>query len=715
MSEPLPIATGGRRRTGLSIQSMLLIMLLLVSVTSNVVIGLIGYVSGTESLRAAATDRVVEVRDSRAREIAGLFDTIENSMLVHARGESVMGASEQFNAAFAGLAESSLSGEQSAALDAYYRDELAPELAAAVGEAAVDVSAFIPSQPAERYLQYYYTRPPANFAEAIAIDDAGDGSAWSAVHAEYHDYFARMTTQLDYQDTLLIDLDGNVVYSAYKGIDLGTNLVSGPYRVSNLASAYTTAMSGRLLDSVVFTDFETYRPSLDSPAAWGVSLISRDGEVTGALAVEMPIDRIADVMTGGGAWAEGGLGETGESYLVGRDDLMRSPSRELLEDPERYIEQATRMGVEPSAIELAVQRGESLLLQPAVTDAVERAQRGESGTLVAPGYLGTETISAYAPLRVQNLGWVIVAAVDTSEAFAPVSAFTANLIISSAILVLVISVLSLVIAQFLVRPLRRLRLAAERIAAGETGVEVDAGSTDELAAVAGAFNEMSRSLQVKAELLEEQQKENDRLILSLMPESLAKRYREGAQTIAQDHTEACVLFADIVGFEAFSRTLDSEHGLEVLNELVKNFDDAADRLGVERVRTTRQGYLASCGLSVPRIDAARRVVDFALELEAILHRFNGQHGTSLELRAGIDLGTVTSGLIGRSHVIFDLWGDAVSLAFQLQGERTEPGIYASDRVRERLADSTGFVEVGSVDSGGAAHRVWRVEAAEVDA
>ncbi|MBN9605241.1 MAG: HAMP domain-containing protein [Actinomycetales bacterium] len=697
-----------RRRAAWSIQSLLLVMLLLVSVTSNVVIGFIGYTGGTDSLRDAVTERVVEARDSRARALTELFATIENSMLVNARGASVIGAMGDFTRAFGELDDSALEPEQSAALDAYYRDGFGPALAAALDE-PVDVSAFLPEGTAERYLQYWYTASADDFAEAIAVDDAGDGSTWSAVNAEYHAYFQRMTQLLDYQDTLLIDLDGDVVYSAYKGVDLGTNLLDGPYRLTNLADAYRQAISGRLLDSVVFTDFETYRPSLDTPAAWGVALISDGGEVIGALAVEMPIQRIADVMTSGGAWAESGLGETGEAYLVGGDGLMRSPSRVLMEDPAGFAERAAAVGVDPATVEREVSSGATLLLQPVTTLAAERALRGETGSVVAPGYLGEETIAAYAPLGVEDLGWAVVAEVASQEAFAPVTDFTTRLIISSAILVLIISVLSLVIAQVLVRPLKRLRTAAERIAAGETDVEVDVGTTDELSSLAAAFNDMSRSLRIKADLLEQQEKENERLLLSLMPEAVAKRYREGDRTIAQDHQEAAVLFADIVGFEDFGATMDSEHALEVLNEIVKNFDEAAERFGIERVRTTRQGYLASCGMSVPRIDATRRVVEFAQAIDAILHRFNGQHGSELRLRAGIDLGQVTSGLVGLSHVTYDLWGDAVNLAFRVQSAGSEPGIYITERVMTRVGDAFAAEPAGEVTTRTGVQRVWRVE------
>ena len=135
--------------------------------------------------------------------------------------------------------------------------------------------------------------------------------------------------------------------------------------------------------------------------------------------------------------------------------------------------------------------------------------------------------------------------------------------------------------------------------------------------VSTAFNDMSRSLQVKAELLDEQSAESERLLRALMPEPVIRRYRDGDQTIAEDHVDVSVLYADIMGFEAFSRDRGSEATLETLNELVRQFDEAGAQFGVEHVRTTTKGYLASCGLTVPRIDNARRMVDYAIELTRI--------------------------------------------------------------------------------------------------
>lgn len=702
-------------RAGLSIRSILLIMLLLVSVTSSVVVGLIGYVNGRESLRDAAFDRLIEVRDSRAREMQGLFDTIESTLLLNARGDSVREAVQAFSAGFAELEQGSLSESDRAALVAYYTETVGPELAAATGE-TVDASTLVPADPAQAYLELHYTVPAAGFEDALAVDDAGDGSAWSRAHATYHDYFRRMTQLFHYEDVLLLDTQGNVVYSAYKGIDLGTNLDTGPLRRTTLATAYAGALTGNVADSVTFTDFAAYPPSLGVPAAWAVAPVAVEGAIVGALAVELPIESINQVMTGGGDWAASGLGRTGETYIVGaQDNLMRSASRDLIENPDSYEKLAIEAGTPPAAARQAVESGSTLLVQPVRTDAVSGAAEGQTGTTLAIGYLGSETIAAYTPLAITGLDWVVVAEIDSSEAFAPVDVFTRNLVLSSAVIVLAVSLLSLVIAGIIVRPLRRLRDAARRIAAGETGVQVDVGTSDELADVGAAFNDMSRSLQVKATLLEEQQAENQRLLLSLMPEPLVKKYKEGAQTIVLDHQEVSVLFADIVGFEAFSRGMPSEEALEKLNEIIRAFDEAADRFGVERVRTTRAGYLASCGLTIPRVDNARRMVDFAMELERIAERYGGKHGTTLSIRAGIDTGTVTSGLVGQTHFAYDLWGDAVTLAFLLQGTNRDSGIFLTQQVVDRMPDTVPVRDWGFVATASGPQKVWRVDPDDVRA
>ena len=686
-------------KPGLSIQSILLIMLLSVSILSSVVIGAIGFVNGRESLRDAAFASLSEVRDSRAREVRGLFDTIEDSLLVESRGQSVTGATTAFASAFSDLADTELTGDESEALDAYYSGTFAAQLADATGK-SVDVSSFAPDGAAQRYLALHYT----------AGSGDADESTWAEANDTYNDYFTHLTEKLGYEDALLVDENGTIVYSQRKGIDLGSNLLTGPFRFSNLATAYSSALATNVVDDVVFTDFASYVPALGQPTAWAVAPVAIDGRIVGALAVALPTDAINNVMTTGNDWSSSALGTTGETYLVGAgDQLMRSQSRELVEHPKAYKKEAIASGLAPDAAAAAVASGSSLLVQPVRTEAAEAAIGNDTGTLIADGYLGGETLAAYAPLGLDGLDWVIVAEIDTSEAFAPVDNFTKSLAISSAVIIFIVALLSIILAQLIVRPLKRLKLAARRIAAGEVGVQVDAGNSDEFAELGAAFNDMSTSLQVKATLLEAQQQENDKLLGFLMPEKIGKLYREGVQTISEEHQEVTVIYADIVGFEDYSASLTAEKALEALNDLYRRFDEAAEQHGVERVRTTRQGYLASCGLSVPRVDHARRTIDFAVEMQQILSRFGAHSGATLNLRAGVDSGAVSNGLVGRSHISYDLWGDAVNLAFNLQRGTNEPGIFLTERVRERLADSRQLIDSGTIDTASGEQHIWRID------
>ncbi|WFR66686.1 adenylate/guanylate cyclase domain-containing protein [Curtobacterium flaccumfaciens] len=111
------------------------------------------------------------------------------------------------------------------------------------------------------------------------------------------------------------------------------------------------------------------------------------------------------------------------------------------------------------------------------------------------------------------------------------------------------------------------------------------------------------------------------------------------------------------------------------------------------------------------MDNVRRVVEWAEEAQDALERFNAQHGSKIGLRAGIDTGQVTSGLVGRSSIVYDMWGDAVSLAYRVQGIAPSPGVYATQRVVDKLGDRGGVQDAGEVRTQAGPQRIWRLERA----
>ncbi|WP_328356068.1 HAMP domain-containing protein [Mycobacterium sp. NBC_00419] len=701
-----------RRRRPLShvsIQSKLILMMVLCTVLAAAVVGGIAYHAGRSSLREAVFNRLTEQRQSQTRSLETEVSDLKNSLIIYTHGSVTVGALEDFTAGFDQLANAPINGAQWQSVVDYYNNTFVKQTEQYSGT-KLDPAALLPSSPAERYLQANYTALRRDDDNAITMRDARDGSAWSAANNRYQDFFRQIVTRFEFEDALLLDARGNVVYSAYKDVDLGTNIVNGPYAGSKLQEAYVKAMASNAVDYVGFTDFEFYQPAEMSPTAWMVAPIRRDGRTEGVLALQFPIEKINRLMTFDKQWRQAGLGETGETYLAGPDDLMRSDSRLFLENPQQFKQDVVQAGTPPDVADMSIRQGGTTLVQPVGSEATKNAQRGESGTLVATDYLGQETLQAYAPLVIKDseLHWTIVAKVDTAEAFRREATFTRTMVQATVGMIFVVCLLAIALAQIFVRPIRRLEAGAQRISAGDYDVSIPVDTRDEIGDLTQAFNEMGRSLTVKEDLINQQRKETDELLRSLMPESIAERFRQGEETIAVEHQNVSVIFADFIGLDQLQLDLLPEESLALVNELIRQIDAAAESLGVERVHTVRNGYLASCGLTIPRLDNVRRSVDFALECQQILARFNAETDNNLSLRVGIDTGAVSSGLFGKPSVVYDMWGSAVNLARQIKNGSPQPGIYVTSRVYDSLNEIMRFASAGSVTVDGETEPVWRL-------
>ena len=699
----------GRLRS-LGFQSKLLIMLLTVSVISVLVAGLIGYISGTNSLRAAEYQRLTQLRESRARAITAFYDGITNAATVLTHSSATVTAVKEFTGAFAELQKTPLPPGAREAVDRYYADVFDPALTKGTGT-KVDGALFRPTSNAQTYLQSLYTVPAkGDFNASAKIRSAGDPSAWSALNARYQPFFSDFASRFGFDDAMLLDTDGNVVYSTYKQVDIGANILGPPYKSTNLADAYQQAMRATSVDEVILTDFQNYAPAYGKPTPWVLTPIGDGGGIYGVLALQLSVDGINNVMTGNRGWEAEGLGSTGETYLAGQDRLMRSVSRELLTDPQRFLADVVANGTPADLAKRQVEVGDSVLLQPVNTEAVNAALAGQAGVSTAKSYLGPEVLVAYEPLQLPGLDWAIVAKIDRAEALAPVSRFARNIALSTAAIVLAVCLLSLLFSRILTRPVKALADAVRRVSGGDLGVAVPVTSRDEFGQLAEAFNDMSASLQTKQLLIEDQRRENDQLLSSLMPETEAKRFREGEENISTQYRDVSVIYAQLLGFDEFSRSMPSEQSVSMLNSIVEAFDGAAERHGVEQVRSMQDnGLLATCGLVVPRVDHASRTIAFARELTEIVHRFNDQHDAALTIRAGIDSGPATSGLVGERSTIYALWGEAVDLAHRVHAATKSPGVFVSDRVHDTVSGIYPFIEAGTISDTSGTETVWRLD------
>jgi class 3 adenylate cyclase len=674
----------------LSIQSKLVLLLLLVSIGSMFVISVIGYTSGREALEQSVYHHLTSLRAARADQLQTRVKLIRAQAVTLSEDRMVLDAMREFLKAYRDLARHPLGAPEEQKLERYYRNDFLPRLARHTdGKPALE--SYLPASATARYLQYHYiANNPHPYAKKEQLDQAGDGSDYSRVHKAYHPLFRNLARNFGYADILLVDPQtGDVVYSVAKTTEFATSLRTGPYAETNLGELVRKAAKGKDPGAFHLAGFERYRPRLAHPASFVASPIGDGPHILGILVFQISSDEIGRVLSGNMGWERDGLGQTGEVYLVRADHLMLTMSRFFYRDREAYLASLLEAGYPVGEVERIRRAGTTVLTQKDLSPTIAKALAGKTGTEIQVAYRHKPALISYAPLEIEGYHWVIVAKMDVDEAFAPVRAFGRRVAVTAAAVTLGVSLLAILLSSLLVRPIERLIDGARRVSAGQVDVQVAVGTHDEFRELADSFNEMTRNLKAQSELAERKTRESESLLLNILPGPAAARLRDGEEQISESHADITVLFADVVGFTELAESVPADRAVGLLNDLVTAFDEAAERHGVEKVRTVGSSYLAVCGLSVQRPDHARRMVEFGQDLLGIVRRFNLERRTNLGARVGINTGPVVGGVVGRTRFIYDLWGVTVNVARRLaEGEVNT--VRVTQAVRDRLSDLYDF-------------------------
>jgi class 3 adenylate cyclase len=226
--------------------------------------------------------------------------------------------------------------------------------------------------------------------------------------------------------------------------------------------------------------------------------------------------------------------------------------------------------------------------------------------------------------------------------------------------------------------------------------------------VAKPFNAHELLARVHTHLtIDHLRRENERLLLNILPAPIAQRLKAGDERIADRFSEVTVLFADIVGFTPIAAAMAANDVVELLDDLFTRFDLAARELGIEKIKTIGDAYMAVCGLSDPHPDHTDRTVRMALRMLEIAREFGGLRGVPLRLRVGINAGPVVAGVIGRSKFIYDLWGDAVNLASRMESNGVPDAIQVTRSVYAALEGRFPFEPRGAIEvKGKGAVETW---------
>ncbi|NJS12316.1 MAG: DUF3365 domain-containing protein [Microcoleus sp. CSU_2_2] len=197
------------------------------------------------------------------------------------------------------------------------------------------------------------------------------------------------------------------------------------------------------------------------------------------------------------------------------------------------------------------------------------------------------------------------------------------------------------------------------------------------------------------ELVKEQEK-SDRLLLNILPESIAAKLKEGQSSIADGFAEVTILFADIVGFTVLSSQISPEKLLIFLNEIFSAFDSLTEKYGLEKIKTIGDAYMVVGGLPNPSTNHAESIAEMALDMREELVKFNAKHNAGINIRIGINTGPAIAGVIGTKKFIYDLWGDAVNTASRMESHGIPGTIQVTQSTYDILRNKYVFEDRGII-------------------
>jgi HAMP domain-containing protein len=633
-----------------------------VALLSVLLLGIYNYVQARLLLNDAIDDQLMSLAAARTQAIDIGLEGIQGEVAAIAQDRAVEEALEDLDAGHAALGGSRLTPSQRAELERFYDETvIAGFSAAGLDPPAIDE--VVPVTPSGRYLQYHYlVAPQATGVQGRDLERARDDSAYSAAHRRHHDFLRGLADAVRSPDLLLISArDLSVVYSVEKRVDFGTSLVSGPHADTELAEVVLDKLATARVGEGVFVDFEPYVPAGGRPVMFLAAAVRSETAVIGAVVIQLEGSSLTRLTTADGNFEDLGLGDTGETYVVGKDKLMRSDSRLFIEDQERYLATVRKDGDDERA-SLMETFGTTAFLQPVDNEAVDSALDGQEFFGTTRSYLGQETLTSASPIGADDLGWVLVAEVATREADNALNDYLVRVLLVALFLIPIVAVVAIVLARSLTRPIDPLIDAAVEVAAGDVGVTLPDLGRNEIGDLARQLNGVTAELRVQEDALGEEERRISELLNATLPPWLADALRD-PEADPDDLVDSATIVSMSIDGLPDPGDGDPEGVFELTTAIAEATEAAAREHGLERLRATPANslYVAGLGAASSEADSALRFVASAVAAIGGLR----SPEADLRVRAGLSAGDVAIGVVGHKQAAVGLWGDSAGAALTL--------------------------------------------------
>jgi methyl-accepting chemotaxis protein len=470
----------------------------------SIVIGWQAINEGEKALRDQVVNRLIASRDDKAVQVKHYFTGIRDQLTTFSHDQMFIDAMLSFKDAYINIKEEVL---DEATTDEY-REKLKNYYQTQYNNYFTKLNPGKPAENAQFYetlsdegviLQVHYAVNNSNsLPYKDKLDDPDDDTLYSQIHSLYHEKFREFKQRFGYYDIFLIETENdNIVYSVNKEADFGASAKQAIFKNTQLENVYQQAKASKDPNFIAISDYSLYSGSFNLVSAFLAAPIISDEEQLGVMVFQIPQTTINRIMTSEKKWKQVGMGNSGESYLVGFDGKARSISRFLLENQQQFLSLLESDGIDLEVIKMIKARKSNVLLEEYKTNPALKISQGVKGFSDSVNSVNIEVMSAYAPLQISGLKWGIISEIHQSEALAPVKKLSQKIIISAFIIffsLLVIStIIALIFARNLTLPIIKLNKVINDVKEHcdlTQHIDFKHNHKDEIGSMASAFNTM---------------------------------------------------------------------------------------------------------------------------------------------------------------------------------------------------------------------------------
>jgi class 3 adenylate cyclase len=656
---------GGAMR--LSIRYKIMLLLLPLGLLCLALGGALGYRAGDQALTASVERELTAQREMKKHRVeAYLQDQLRftsvsaHTLLIADASKALVAALKELRAA---PVDPAAQGSDSAILKAWYGEKFAPRLEKVTG-AHIDAATLLPTDPVARRLQAeYIVRNPNPIGEKDKLLAAPRGDAYDEAHGKFHARIKQLRDTFGFYDINLVDpATGDVFYTVAKETDFLSNINNNPFGRSGFTTIVERALDPRNGGAAVIQDYTAYPPSAFEAQLFTAMPVIADGQTIAVLVAQIDVEGLDKLLTDNKQWRQNGAGESGEVQMVGEDHMMRSQSRFLQEDPQKFLALLRSNGMPEATLKQIEAVGSTILYLPIKTDAAEQALHNKTGFETFTDVRGQSVLAAYGPLEVAGLRYALVAKKDVAEAREPVTNLRRDLLTAAAIGSVALTLFSLACASLFTRPIRKLLVAMAAARENPGGARMPVVGSDEFAELERSFNAIADELGKRDSQIATLQREKDELYRSIYPEGLAERLLSSRDTTAETIPNVTVAVCFVEGLETLGAPLSATEARDRLNALFDVLRATAIDLGVEPVRSLGESYIVVCGLSSARVDHADRTLEWSRAAAEAVSHLGAPWARSISLRFGVASGEIDVLLFSAGHTPFDVWGRTLGVA-----------------------------------------------------